>query len=608
MAYTKYKEIVLSDFAGGLNTKFEPNKIEESQSPDLQNVVFDGRNSIQNRRGMEQFGQSLSSLGISGITTAWCINKANGEQVPVIHYGTSASYYNDKTAAWETLRQGFTRNEKVGHCYYASLGVEEVGLFGNQVDTQYAWHPSWGQLSAGVSASATVFHLSTDQAQSALGWLSAGSGVINGDEFYYGSLSANALSAIARASNASNQATQVGIAALPVSATNTSASSLSAQPHGYIMHSHNGRIYVGGVSGNYQTIYYSRDDDPYNYNYSTPASSQDGGFAYFPGEGGQITSIASKEDQVLGFTPNTVNSITYREVGNVADFPTTKRIGGGLNMGAINNTGTVNVENDVFYVSPLGGVRTLSRLPDKDTQLQINQITKQIEPTINELNLTSAAAIYYYPKYYMAAATSTSEFNNTVLVYDYIYDSWTRFTGWNASDWFIYKSNLYYGSSNELTTYKALTDYDDNDQDIVSHWKSKEMDFEIPHELKRMRYVYIEGYMTQNCQLSCNLYYNGETDANTKVVSGTGSFIFDSSDSEVFGQVTYGQGTYGGADNNTKYILKKFRGRLSYDTVDFFNMQMELKSQGTGQVWKVTHLAPYVEKYDGKKFPTARVI
>ncbi len=609
MSYTKYKDIVLSDFSKGLNTKFEDNKIAENESPDLQNVIFDGRNSIEIRKGTEQFAQSLSTLGTSGFTKTYCMNRSDGVQIPMAFFGTSAVYYNNLTGAWETLRQGFTHNYRFGATYYASLSVPEVVLFCNGIDSQYAWNGAYGQLSTAVSASDTVFYLSTSNALSTLGWLSAGSAVINGDEFYYASLSANALSSITRASNAANQVTQVGIAQLPVSATNTSASSLSAQPRGYIMHAHNGRVFVAGVSSAYQTCYYSKENDPYSYYYAAGLSSGDGGFAYFPEEGGGIISINSKEDNVIVFTKNTINKINFAEAGNVVDFPFSARVGGGLNMGAINDNGTCNVENDLFYVSPLGGVRTLSRLPNEDVQLQINQLTKMIEPTVNGLNLTSATSIYYYPKYYMAAATSGSTFNNVVLAYDYLYDSWTKFIGWNVNSWFIYGGELYYAASNELTTYKAMIDYDDNDGIIDAYWKSKQLDYDIPNEEKRLRFIYIEGYMTNNCQLSCNLYYNGEDTPITKCLSGTGSYIYANDEIEVFGKSTWGIGTYGGPGSpGSKFTLNKFRARLSYDNVDFFNMQFELKSQGDGMVWKVTYITPYVYKVDGKKFPINSII
>ena len=52
--------------------------------------------------------------------------------------------------------------------------------------------------------------------------------------------------------------------------------------------------------------------------------------------------------------------------------------------------------------------------------------------------------------------------------------------------------------------------YDDDDNTINSYWKSKELDFDIPEEYKALRYLYVEGYMTENCVLSCNIYYNND--------------------------------------------------------------------------------------------------
>src|SRR3990167_2445452 len=209
MSYSKYKDIVLRNFSGGLNTKFEASDLDINESPNLQNMVFNGRNSFEPRRGYEIFIESASGDPVRNTIS---FKDRKGTEHVAITNVSALKYLNPQTSSFETLKDGFTPGLKWGAAYYGSASLDDFAYLCNGIDQMWAWHPRYGQVSGSVSASDTVIRLSTGSALSALGWLSAGSFVINGEEGYYASISATALSAITRVSNAANHTSQDSIA------------------------------------------------------------------------------------------------------------------------------------------------------------------------------------------------------------------------------------------------------------------------------------------------------------------------------------------------------------------------------------------------------------
>lgn len=603
----KYKDLVLRNFSGGLNTKFEASDLDVNESPDLQNVAYDGRNSFGPRRGTTVFKSSAAGDGIKDTPSfrdrkgTWHVLKTTVSAV---------RYLNTYTSAFEILKDGFTPGYNFGFAYYGSATLDDFGYFCNGIDQMWAWHPRYLVVSGATSASDTVLYLSTSNALSALGWLSAGSFVMNGEEGYYASLSGNALSAITRVSNAANQATFAPIAQLPISANYrftydgvANTYSLSGHPRGNILKVVANRLHVAGVSTAGEVDFYSKIDNPWDFSYATTLSAGDGGAFSFSEGSGQVVGFGAKDNTLVVFKNNAVRGLQF----NDDDIPVPLTVIDGVGLGAITAKSIVPVESDIFFASPIGAIRSLVKR-DNEQGFSLNSVAQKIQPTLQTLNMASAAAVYYDQKWLLAAATSGASQNNVVLVYDFIYGSWSKWTGINANDFFIYEDGLYYGSSNENATYALFQGFDDNGAGYETYQYTKKLDYELPHELKRLRYVYIEGSITTNSEIRVDLFYNEEQSPITKTISGSGGYVNITGEAEEIGSSTFGLGTYGGQDSDETYLLYKFRVRLSYDNVDFFNMQMKFSSDEAGSVWKISKVVPYVTDINGKKFPTDNVI
>ena len=608
----KWQDIRFTDFRGGLNTRVQDNLIADNESPDLKNVIFDGAGSFGPRLGSALFGATTSSTG--KIRNTWVASNFNNLEVPVrvVDNNTNAwlEYYNSQTGAWENLDAGYTAGQQFGHADY-----NYYTYYANQKDNMRRFNSAIWSTSTYADSAYSRIDLSTSAA-SALGFLSAGSVIIDGEEVYYSSYSGTALSGITFTA-AHNGG--VGIAQLPTSADEVPApdggwvSASDNLPKGRILQEYDAQLFVtaaSGVSGN--IVYYSAVDEPTNFAIS--ATPGGGGTARYPEAWGAITAFKDFDEILTIFKEDTIRKLEFQSLadGTAGSIEIVSRGGilTGPNVGAANHKSMTKVENDVVYVTPSGWVKSLART---DAGRKTNELSQKIRPTVEGYNMTSAAGIYYDGKYYLACATgeaavSTAN-NNMVLVWDYEYNSWTKFVGWNVADWFIYNKGLYWGASNEITTYRALTTYADNTSPYDVYWSSKWLDYGVPNEQKRLNRVYIEGYMTTNTTVNVSAYFDGNTGAPTKkAIVGTGSYIDSSDTVDVIGYNTWGKGTYGGETGASTYNLKKFRAYLQYNGKNFFNMQLKIGTASPSFVWKVTHIVPYVQVIPGERVPINSII
>jgi hypothetical protein len=224
-----YQEIAFADFSGGLNTKIDSNMIADNQSPDMQNVIFDGKGSLMPRLGNVMFGAATSASG--KIRRTWTTVNVFDIEVPLRQIdNTSTSwieYYSPQTAAWENLDAGYTTGYDFGNAYY-----DYFTYYCSKKDHQRRWNGALHTISAAIGIGHTSCALTTS-AVSTLGFLSAGSVVIDGEEVYMLSADANKLH-IPGAFVAAHTANKA-IAQLPTSADYGWCSATSTLPKGSIM-------------------------------------------------------------------------------------------------------------------------------------------------------------------------------------------------------------------------------------------------------------------------------------------------------------------------------------------------------------------------------------
>jgi hypothetical protein len=110
---------IFDTFDGGLVTKYEPNKLENNQSPDLININFTGRNSFTKRRGYEIVGNYDNTPG--NITSLFTYRKLDGTEY-LIRFNTVTLEYL-LAGTWTQIPTSplFTGGAKFGNLTYRNI-------------------------------------------------------------------------------------------------------------------------------------------------------------------------------------------------------------------------------------------------------------------------------------------------------------------------------------------------------------------------------------------------------------------------------------------------------------------------------------------------------
>jgi hypothetical protein len=611
MSKGPYTDIKFNDFSGGLNTKIDSTMIADNESPLIQNIIFDGKGSIAPRLGSVLFGSAVSATG--QIRRTWTTQNVLDQEVPIRQVDNATAtwfeYYNDQTSKWEILDDGYTTGYDFGNAFY-----DYYTYFCSQVDHQRRWNGSYGRLSAAVAVGHTSCALSASSVSSA-GFLSAGSIVVDGEEVYYNSANAGvffttAFTAAHAISVENRGVAQLTTSGLEVPAPDGGWFALSnTLPKGSIMYEMDAQMFITGASGiSGNVVYYTYVDAPTKYTIS--AIPGGGGAARYPETTGSIKAITDFDSVLTVLKENTIRQLKFQELadGTAGSLEIVNRnnLVTAPKIGAINSKGLTNAENDVMFVSPTGWVKSLSKT---DAGSKTSEISIKIRPTVEGLDFSKSSSIYFDGKLYVACATADSVNNNIVLVYDSAFGAWTKFVGWNVNDWFIYENNLYFGASNEIATYKALYNYDDNGSPYQTYWSSKQFDFGVPNEQKRLGYIYVEGYILPNTNIGVSAYFDGNTTSpESKSIDGSNTnYVSPTQAITSLGYNTWGLGTYGGSVG-ASFTLRKFRVWLRYSAKEFYNLQIKIGTNKEGSVYKITHLASYLSKTPGKRIPIESII
>jgi len=361
-----YKPIILSDFSGGFVDKVDANALKDNQSPDLQNISFDGKGSITPRLGIEAFG--VSSATLSAIYSTYTFVDQYNNEVPMRSWGEEMEYYNTATSSWSRLKAAFQPYQDFGFVSY-----DDFVYFCNAINPMYQWNGKHTKVSDTHASSATTLYLDTGGYKlSGLGWLSAGSFICGTQEAYYASLSGQNISSITGIS--ASIAAGSPITQLPLSsgrhydAYGVSAGfALSAlPPRGNILIEDGRRLYVAGVSSfpgrifNSHAASFAHTISVTDFSYSTPRTDGEGNIIFLGG-GGAINAMQVKDKKIYTFQNNVINTIFYNPLDTTTqDFVYIEPYSRSRNGGAKNNQSVVTLEDDLLYLSPAGGVKRLS--------------------------------------------------------------------------------------------------------------------------------------------------------------------------------------------------------------------------------------------------------
>ena len=210
-------------------------------------------------------------------------------------------------------------------------------------------------------------------------------------------------------------------------------------------------------------------------------------------------------------------------------------------IGLIAPKSVVQIGNDQWFLSsnPIA-IRSLVRSDfDKILQASVSSPIQDVfdgtgSLVINKTHISKAAAVYFDDKYLIAVPTGTSTVNNTVFVYDFLANGWTRIDGWYPADWIVFNERLFYIDANDGRVLECFTsNYADYaigpqttpsapDQAIVMDYLSREIDFDNKENFKMPDAFEVEFEPTGNyyAETFINLDQDGWTSTGAVNLAG----------------------------------------------------------------------------------------
>lgn len=572
-------------FGAGMVTVEEADKISDEACTYAQNIDLSSAGAIGPRLGKTLFG--TETTGVGEILGAAVAVRRDGTQIPLRVRDTILEWYHATSLSWNTLVTGLTDNVQYSFANYVTSTYDRIYI-GNGVDTTISWNTATTQLtSAVVAADATINVTSTT------GFAASGSIIIAGDTISY---SGKTSTTFTGASGALDHVTALGVAQV--------TSTVSAIEKGTIMMVKDWRLSIAGTPTKEPVMTLSKANSPEDFTESSPRVVGDGDIEDFPEGGGGITSLAERDKWWIIFKKNTIRvfslDISTAASGDL-EIPTTKAVVTAPNIGAVNHYGTTGADNDIFYVSPTGGVRSLSQVLDSTgvvSSIKVNDITDVIRPTLVDYDFTKAASVFFDKKVLVSCKSSSDlTFNDTVVVYDLRTKGIVLYKGWSVACWFIYNNDLYFGSMSDPNTYKAFDSYSDYEGattetpiDVV--WRSKRFNFGHFSKEKEVDLIYVEGLIATGTDIDVTIRYDedGSRASIEKTIEGDGSYVTQTP-VNALGINELGTEPLAGTISAVS-DLNKFRVYLTLPTDSAaFNMDIQFGCTTVGGRWKITNYA-----------------
>jgi len=584
MAEGTFEPIILKDFSGGLVTTREADDLDVNESPDLQNVDFDGRGAFQIRKGYELFGNRTATDG--SIKTTYKFRRAIiDDEIPIRQNDAALEYYHTGTSQWETLKFTGTSTATFGFATYTGTTdtVDFMYFCDGVVDLQ-RWNGGHTILDGALSGGE-----GTVTVDSTTGFTTTGSIYIGTTSVTYTGKTATTFTGCTGTPAASDDASVSQVA-------DAFAAAAGTKPKGNVMWAWNRQLAVAEK----QFVRISDIDD---FTTWTGGSADDIGF-----KNGKVTALRSKDNALLAFTQDSVHAVTYEytsdltgnqiRVQDIEDTP---------NYGAKVFTGVTSADGEIFYVGNDNVIRRLVR-SSVSTLLDTGSISENILKTLKDYTLTSAASIFFENKLYFAVRSDQSDINDTVLVYDLKFarrnasgEAWTKFNLY-VNNFFVYNSKLHFGSSADPNTYLLFKDAngDDitNDDGAAISWyyKTPQFDFGQPHKRFRSLKFLSRGFISQEAEVTYLADYDYGTESSQELVldGDDEDWVFSTAAAALGEEVVGEEGA--GEDKFNGFF--PFTYVENWGTIDFYNQQVKISGQTKDENYKQTRLVMYTEPQD----------
>lgn len=549
------------------------------------NCLIDGRNGkIRSRSGYTRLGASNTADTPVRNGRTW--NTSNGTHLPIRFYDDEWEVYLgtvDGTSinAWTRFTSGrsTTAIPRFDFWYDSTEGID-LAVFVEGTADLIEWNGAVAVVSSANSGAQTV--------------TKAGSNTFSQNRFY---TSRNKTFICLRTGTEYNYTGGEGTTTLTTVTTSgsfdliagdilmqkivTRSNAVSSTRKNHNIFTFENQIFLGSDLD--EAVYISKNTSYYDFSYSAPRVSGEGGLLTLTDPVRGFGTIG-KEAVVFCGTSSAFRVIyTQITVGTtLTESITALPLKIGVNQGLYNQETLVQVGNSIIYLSNEPAVRQIETVAGAD-EPQLKALSNPIKPDFDAEDFTNACATWYKNSYFLSAPVS-----NHIYILEFIEDADSKLKRfWQAPQVLPVRSfsiieDWIHGHSNAVPeTYKlfyGLSDTASDDSKLPIDWEMRfaYRFFGDRANLKSFDEFYVEGEISNNtndCLLTINYDFGGSTQTIEKTIDGSDEDILE----EEVGFASLAQQSLGtdslGSLLNPPTDARKFRVIFEIAKEDFHEMQ-----------------------------------
>lgn len=238
---------------------------------------------------------------------------------------------------------------------------------------------------------------------------------------------------------------------------------------------------------------------------------------YFPENG--YSDLGSNNEPIMALTKQYDSAIILKqnsvwqynfELNNGSPYYYSKPLND--EFGCIARDSVQIIDNNPTWLSKKGVVALVNSNVRDERNVKI--ISEKVNAKLLQEELKSGVSCDYKGKYMLS-------FNGNTYIFDYLKGIWLYWDNIKASCFFEYENILYLGDNTKGLIHRFLNEkdilrYNDDGLPINCYWKSKLLDFNLPHMLKTVRKLFYN--LKPSTTTTMKMYFTDERNSETLIL------------------------------------------------------------------------------------------
>ncbi len=352
----------------------------------------------------------------------------------------------------------------------------------------------------------------------------------------------------------------------------------------------NNQVWVGSLIS--REVYVSKVNDYTNYTFSSPRLVGEG--ALLTLDGTAVALVVQEESMYISAGKDQwYKSDFVLSSDNTKESIIIKRLKTTSQEAAQSQAMVGKIKNSVVYISNEPTLDTLGRIENID-DTQTKSLSDPIKTDFDNYDFTNAHIRYFKNNLYIALPAES-----LVLIYNIARAFWETPQILPVRRLAVIGGELYGHSSAVPETYKLFDGNTDNEAPITSRMVFSYLNYGKRANLKDFTEFYTEGYISSNtiATLVLRYEYQGSTSVKEYDINGDDETILFSNDLDgSLGKESLGKKPLGSiGEDIDEELPPKFRIIHTMPQEDFYEIQVEYKTDGEDQRFEVLAFGPAVE-------------